>query len=244
MFHKRLGLPFSLIFLGLCFAGTVSAQGDVQAQALLQDVQARFRTDALRSLEQSQTTALLNPDGSVAHEVSTQFIIDFGGERLVELGFFNDEPIRTVYTGGEATVLFPATGVTMQVPEPYGTTLGRPLAFFQEFVPLNHENAVSEGERSYGDLVTGIQVAFTAADSESRLLLGGDGAVLAAVAEVPGRGTVLTIPGKIVDIEGFPVLLKYNTYLLEGDTITPFSEVRLEGVVINGEVDETLFRLE
>ena len=215
---------------------------DGRAEELFKAAQEHLRVGEVTTVDQLLFTTLLNPDGTMLYEARTHLVADLVGGRLLEESYFTDEPIRVYYQNGEATVTFVETGASMTLPPPEAERLrhlfNQPQSFFSPDITMLRHN----GRKSYAGLVEGEELEIETPYRKVRLLLGQDGSLQGVVSEEPGLGPTLLVPGKTVDVEGFPMFIKYGIYELEGDQAVLVKEVRVENIVVNAPLDETLFR--
>ena len=220
---------------------TALAQGG-RAEELFRAAQDHLRVGEVTTVDQLLFTTLFNPDGTTLYEARTHLMADLVGERLIEESYFTDEPIRVYYQNGEATVTFVETGSSMTLPPPEAERLrhlfNQPQSFFSPDTTVLSHN----GRKAYAGLVEGEEVEIETSYRRVRLLLGQDGSLQGVVSEEPGLGPTLLVPGKTVNVEGFPMFLKYGIYELEGDQAILLKEVRVENIVVNAPLNESLFR--
>ncbi len=230
-----------LYMLGvLCALGVAPAQ-DGAGQALFEAAGARFRVAEVSTVDQVLLTTLFDPDGVALYEARTHLVADLESGRLLEESYFTDEPVKVLFENDEATLTFVETGATITLPRPEAERLrhlfNQPQSFFSpDTVVLRHN-----GRRAYAGLVEGEEVEIETPFRKVRLLLGSDASLLGVVSEEPGLGPTLLVPGKTVNVGGFPMFIKYSIYELEGDKAVLVKEVRVEDIVVNAPLDEALF---
>ena len=231
-----------LYVLGVLCALGVSLAQDGGARALFEAAGARFRVAEVATVDQVLLTTLFGPDGTALYEARTRLVADLGDGRLVEESYFTDEPVKVLFENGEATLTFVETGATIALPQVETERLRHLFNQPQSFLSPDAAVLRHNGRRAYAGLVEGEEVEVETPHRRVRLLLGGDASLLGVVSEEPGLGPTLLVPGKTVDVDGFPMFIKYSIYELDGDEAILIKEVRVEDLVVNAPLDETLFR--
>ena len=224
----------------LCALGAAPAQDG--AEELFRAAGERFRVSDVATVDQVLLTTLFGPDGAALFEARTRLVADLRDGRLLEESYFTDEPVKVLFENDEATLTFVETGATITLPQAEAERLrhlfNQPQSFFSPEAAVLRYN----GPKAYAGLAEGEEVEIETPYRKVRLLLGADASLVGVVSEEPGLGPTLLVPGKTVDVDGFPMFIKYSIYELNGDEAVLIKEVRVEDLVVNAPLDEALFR--
>lgn len=232
------------MFLVLTLAGSALAQIDAQSQALLDGIAAQQGPE-VETVDQTMVMTIFNDGEEIV--TSTRTVIDYVNRRAV---IFTDMGggmmARMVHVDGATTMRM--EGMPMAMPLPPGMGAAFDTIFDRAGTLSDDPNAtaVYDGQVSYGDILSGQQVTYTATYDESgtetvsRLIFdaggqyigsvvdGTDGNLIIMVFDPPTDGNLLTGRGMTL-------------YDFKDGVATKTTHTGYENVVINQPLDEALF---
>lgn len=235
------------VLLILTVAGSALAQIDAQSQALLDGLAQAQQGDAVQTIDQTMVmTVYVDGNETVS---STRTVIDYANRRAVIFVDIGDGMLtRMVHVDGVTTMHM--TGMPMAMPVPPGMD-GMFASIFDPVQTLSDDpnaKAVYDGQVSYGDIVSGQQVTYTATydlldtptESTSRFIFDDAGEYIAQVMEgSDGSETIMVFDPPTTD----------NQFVARGSTMYAFKDgvgtitarTVFEDVSVNQPLDEALF---
>lgn len=220
------------------------AQIDAQSQALLDGLWAAGAAEPLESADQTVvTTMYMNGEEMVT---SSRTVIDYVNRRAA---------IFTDMGGGMMTRLVHVDGVTsmkmegmpMALPVPPQMSAAFDSIFDQPQTVAQDPNAtaVYDGQVSYGDVVSGQQVTYTATydgvTSTSKMLFDDAGAYIGMVVDGEDGSVIILVFDEPVSADDPTAPRAMSMYDFRDGVGTLTSRTRYENVSINQPLDESVF---
>jgi len=234
-------------FLVLALGGSALAQIDAQSQALLDGLMATQQQEAIDTIDHTMVTTLYSGDTETV--TSTRTAIDFVNRRAVIITDLGGGMLsRLVHVDGATTMHM--TGVPMALPVPAGMDVVFDTIFDPQEALSEDPNAtaVYDGQVSYGDIVSGRQVTYTATYnimgkdevSVSRMIFDDAGAYIASVSEHPNGTLTITVFDEVAN--GAMFYARGSTmYEFKDGKGTMSTRIEYQNVTINEPLDEALF---
>ncbi len=217
---------------------------DPRARELLEGV-GGAPTDEIRNMDVTTLTTITVEGQTISS--GSRMVIDYENRRMVviseAMGF--ESTIRIA--DGEATMLV----MGMEMPAPPGTADDFE-AMFDQGTNTNFldaaESATFDGPVDYGGLLVGDQVTYvgdaslmnTPEATVMHYVFDANGAMLGAHMET-GDGEMLMVFAEPVSGDAFAPAMDMSMYMLTDGAWQLFSTVEVQNVVIDGEIDESLF---
>jgi outer membrane lipoprotein-sorting protein len=234
------------VFLLFTLAGSALAQIDAQSQALLDNLATQQGTD-IETIDQTMVMTIYNAGDEIVS--STRTVIDYVNRRAVIFTDIGGGMLaRMVHVDGETTMHM--EGMPMAMPLPPGMD-GAFATIFDPAGALSDDpnaKAVYDGQVSYGDILSGQQVTYTATydvagtptETVSRFIFDADGQYIGTV--VDGSDGSVTIMVFDPPTDGNFLAARGTTmYDFKDGVATMTTRTTYENVSINEPLDEALF---
>lgn len=233
--------------LFLALAGSALAQIDARSQALLDGLTQAQQGDAVQTLDQTMVMTIYS-DGSET-VTSTRTVIDYANRRAV---IFSDIGggmlVRLVHVDGVTTMHMDGMPMAMPALPGMGDMFDSIFDPAQTLSDDPNAKAVYDGQVSYGDIVSGQQVTYTASypelgtDAEvvTRFIFDGSDAYIAQVMEgTDGSVTIMVFDPPTTD--DLYVARGSTMYDFRGGVGTLTARTQFQDVAVNQPLDESLF---
>lgn len=243
MRRSAVSLLLALVFVTL--GGSALAQIDAQSQALLDGLAPPVE---LQTVDRTMVMTMYTDDGELV--TSTRSVIDYVNRRAViftDLG--GGMVARMVHVDGTTTMRMEGMPMAMPVPPGMGDTFD---TIFDQTATLSDDpnaTAVYDGQVSYGDIVSGQQVTYTATydlmgtptETVSRFIFDSAGEYIATVTDgVDGGLSIMVYDEPAADT--VDVVRGFTIYQFKDGVGTLFSRTSFENVSVNQPLDEALFQ--
>ena len=236
----------AVLCLTVLFAAPAFAQIDARSQALLDGLMATGQVEPLESIDQTMVTTIYMDGQEMI--TSSRTVIDYVNRRAAIVSDIGGGvQTRMVHVDGQTTMRMAGMPMALPVPAGMGDAFD---SIFDQTQTLSDDpdaTAVYDGQVSYGDIVSGQQVTYTATydstEVTSRMIFNDADEYVAQVMDGEDGGLLIMVFDEPVGSTTAHFAARGMTmYQFKDGVGTLFSRTDFESVAIDEPLDEAVFQ--